>query len=203
MIPGSRYGRLVALHPSGKRGYRTLWMFRCDCGTEVSIIPKSVRRGLTKSCGCLKSDLARERMTTHGMTGSAEFDIWRAIKARCYNANHGKFSRYGGRGISVCTRWKNSFANFFADMGRRPTPSHSVHRVNNDAGYSPKNCVWATATEQARNKSNSLHITYCGETLTPVQWASRIGISAATIRERLAEGLSTDIVLGPRRKTRT
>ena len=159
----------------------------CICGESKIIQFDNLQSGHTKSCGCLMI----ETNTTHGMTGSPEHDVWRQMKNRCKNKSHTSYHRYGGRGISICERW-HKFESFFKDMRRKPTPEHSIDRIDNDKGYFPENCRWATRTEQSRNKSMSqfnksgvcgVYKHKCGK------WAASIGVN----RKNIHIGLFKDI----------
>jgi len=120
---------------------------------------------------------------------------------RCHNQNDSRYSRYGGRGISVCERWRDSFEAFFKDMGRRPSPQHSIDRIDNEKGYSPENCRWASRKEQARNTRESRILTLGGKSMTIAEWAEVTGIPAHTIHSRLSRGQSvTDALTKPNRK---
>lgn len=110
---------------------------------------------------------------------------WRAMKARCFNPNNRKYPRYGARGITVCERWL-VFENFLADMGPRPSPRHSIDRINNDGNYEPSNCRWATMPEQMRNSIAARWVTFNGETLTVTDWAQRLGITQGSMSRRLS-----------------
>jgi len=138
-------------------------------------------------------------MTTHGMAGTPEYKAWKAMKQRCFNPNNKRYSDYGGRGIGVCDRWKNSFQNFLADMGSRPTAKHSLDRINNDGDYCFDNCKWSTKAEQANNRRNNKPlITIENETLTIADWAKKMGFSASVIYRRLELGWSEfDAVMTP------
>jgi len=115
--------------------------------------------------------------TTHGMSKTPEYKAWYNMKDRCFNPNHKCYSDYGGRGIKICDRWKNSFQNFFLDMGSRPTAKHSLDRIDNNADYSPENCRWATKAEQENNKrTNKPLITIGNKTYTIVQWEKKNGL---------------------------
>lgn len=114
----------------------------------------------------------------------AEYAAWKDIRRRCNNKKRKDYARYGGRGIKVCARW-NSFAAFLADMGRRPSKDHSIERRNNDRGYQPDNCFWATRQQQARNKRSSSNLTHDGITLCIADWADRTGIPASNIWNRV------------------
>jgi hypothetical protein len=151
-LTGRRFNRLLVLSHAANKGGRTHWLCRCDCGAEKTVDGGSLVSGNTKSCGCLTVEAAKQRLTTHGRTGSPEHWSWFAMRVRCNNPKSIQFHNYGGRGIRVCERWLNSFENFLADMGRRP-PDTTLHRINNDGNYEPGNCIWATRKEHELNKS--------------------------------------------------
>jgi hypothetical protein len=146
-----KFGRLVVLEvlPS------SLAKCLCECGSSKLIRIDRLRSGNTKSCGCLKREMKIKQLRKHGLRHSSEYTSWRGMKNRCYLRSNKFFSHYGGRGIRVCDRWINSFANFFEDMGRKPTPTHSIDRIDVNGDYEPSNCRWATKTEQSRNKRRS------------------------------------------------
>ncbi|MEM9927268.1 MAG: hypothetical protein AAF915_26585 [Cyanobacteria bacterium P01_D01_bin.50] len=123
------------------------------------------------------------------------YTAWRNMKERCSSSWKPNFHRYGGRGIKVCKRWLESFDAFYQDMGKRPSPKHSIERIDNDGDYSPENCKWATPKEQCRNKSNNRYITYQDKTLTITEWSRKTGWSTATINNRIKRGLPLEQVL--------
>jgi hypothetical protein len=114
---------------------------------------------------------------------------------RCYNPNWKQYADYGGRGIKVCDRWRKSYANFLADIGRRPSPNHSLDRIDHDGDYSPENCRWATAVEQARNRRMARMLTYGGETMCLSAWAERYSLRAQTLGRRLRAGWDAERAL--------
>lgn len=149
---GRTFGRLLVTGPMSRQRLggvsRVFWKCQCSCGEVLEVLSTALASGSVQSCGCLKVD----RLTTHGLSESPEYRAWWQMKQRCYNPRNERFHRYGGRGITVCPEWIRSFEAFFADMGKRPTRDHSIDRINNDAGYAPGNCRWATRSQQQRNK---------------------------------------------------
>jgi hypothetical protein len=125
---------------------------------------------------------------THGMRNSPEYAAWRAMLVRCHTPTAQAYHNYGARGVHVCDRWRHSFENFYADMGPRPSPDHSIDRINNEAGYSPDNCRWATLQQQAVNKRTNVYLEYDGHRLTVAEWSRRVGIAKWCIRARLRAG---------------
>ncbi len=188
-LTGQRFGRYVALHRGVDwRPGNPAWVCRCDCGTEKTVRAASLRRGTTVSCGCYNSENKRamcvERNTTHGMSGSREYIVWSNMVQRCHDPNSTNYSDYGGKGIAVCDRWRK-FENFFADMGQKPSPKHTLDRSDSSLGYSPDNCRWATMKEQENNRTNNRRITFRGETLTLMQWAERTNLRREVIAARI------------------
>jgi hypothetical protein len=124
-----------------------------------------------------------------------EYAIWNNLISRCTNPKNTRYARYGGRGIGVCERWAADFVNFLADMGRRPSSAHSIDRIDNDRGYSPDNCRWATRKEQCRNRASSRFIEFAGASRTAAEWAELIGVSQTTLHARLKAGWTVERAL--------
>lgn len=194
---GDRIGRwtVVALARivDAKGRKRRYAVCECECGQKRNVLLYHLRNRATQSCGCL----IREKHTEHGESNSRlqketpEHSVWSGMISRCTNEKATEYSNYGGRGISVCDRWL-SYANFLEDMGRRPSQEHSIDRIDNEKGYSPGNCRWATRKEQCRNKRTNRLITARGETKTIAEWAEITGLRFGTISERLRHGWSEE-----------
>lgn len=163
-LTGQRFGRLVALsytpgqHKPHKNG---LWKCVCDCGNVVSVYGGSLRAGDTKSCGCLRDEKVTQLNFIHGERNTAMYNIWHGIKNRCLNENNKQYKDYGGRGITICPDWEKDFVAFrdyiLANLGSRPSPAHSIDRINNNRGYEPGNLRWATPAIQSNNRRSSRH----------------------------------------------
>ena len=151
---GQKFGRLFVISMSDirtKGDPKSIhWLCRCDCGNEVTVRGSSLRQGLTKSCGCLHGEKFTNRK--HGQYETPEYKAWEAMIQRCYNPNCRNYKDYGKRGITVCDRWRNNSELFLLDMGKKPSPQHSIDRINNELGYSPDNCRWATRHDQRVNQ---------------------------------------------------
>lgn len=181
------------------------WLCRCACKAERVVQEASLVGGGTRSCGCLRIELARSANTIHGATGrwhrAPEYIAWINMIARCYKPSSVSYERYGARGVEVCNRWrfgeggKTGFQCFYEDMGPRPSDQHSNERIKNALGYRPGNCKWATRAEQARNTSQNRWLTWDGRTLTVRDWATEIGMSPTGLVHRLNRGWSVERAL--------
>lgn len=199
-LTGKVFGRLTVIQrvtASESRNVKaTIWECRCQCGTTKSIRAGSLRSGETRSCGCLYI----ESHTRHGHSSrdrrgkvrSREYVVWLGMINRTTNENSAGYSEYGGRGISMCERWRNSFEAFLDDMGPRPSSRHSLDRINVDGNYEPGNCRWATPLAQMRNTRWNRNITWMGKTQCLQAWANELGMSSKLLSERLRTGWSVD-----------
>ena len=181
LVEGKTFGRWSVIRHAGVDRYNNaLALCECKCGKVRPVMVASLLKKLSQSCGCLKS--------VHGMSGTPEHSAWRSMNQRCTNPKNKRYDNYGGRGITVCPAWRKSFLAFFKDMGTRPTGCHSIDRINNDGGYSKKNCRWALPQTQMRNRSNSLLIKANGCELTVAEWSRRMGIKRSTLVNRIRLG---------------
>lgn len=136
---------------------------------------------------------------THGLSRIAEFRIWMNIFHRCYNRKHRSFKDYGGRGIIMSYEWYISPERFIHDMGPRPSPQHTIERLDNDGPYSKENCIWATRNDQARNKRNNVNLTFNGRTMCLTAWAEEAGVAQKTLWDRIASGWPMEKALAPKK----
>lgn len=200
-LAGQTFNRWTVLARTAGQSKPTMYLCRCTCGTEKNVNAGSLRRGLSKSCGCWRQEygiIAGKSTATHGCTRSPTHNSWTAMRARCRGRNnkaHRDWVGYAARGIKVCDRWMK-FENFLADMGERPSNKHSIDRIDVDGNYEPGNCRWATSSQQRNNKRNSDWLTVGAETLTLAEWANKIGIGRSTLRKRVDMGWPPSRVVG-------
>lgn len=204
-LTGRRYGKLVVQGDGGRhptRGIR-LWRCLCDCGKVTAIAAGPLNNGNSTSCGCVRLANSIAARKTHGETfggkASPEYAIWQAMLRRCLTPSHKQFPLYGGRGITVCDRWRKSFENFLADMGRKPSPSHSIDRIDNDAGYCKENCRWATQKVQVNNRRNTIVVSHQGKTRNLLDWSAALAIPYKTLHNRWKKGERPPVLFAPSR----
>lgn len=180
----------------------SLWLCKCNCGIEKVVASLGLKQGKVKSCGCFRAaalkagrDQLHKNNTIHGQSRTREHHIWQNLIYRCYNPNCPQYDRYGGRGIGVCDKWKESFIAFYEDMGPCPSPKHTVDRIDNDGDYCPENCRWATRKQQANNRRGNRLLTYKGEQKTCAAWAEQFGLTRLIIWQRLGRGWSVEKTL--------
>lgn len=188
---GQRFTRLTVVGQgprvtNGRNGRSTVasWECLCDCGERRNIRKGELLKGSSKSCGCWTQDRRRAR-GTHRDTKSPEYRSWSMMLNRCFNRNSDDFAAYGGRGVTVCEEWQNSYVAFLESMGRRPSSAHSIERIKNDGNYTPDNCKWATPTEQANNRRSSRFVDFRGQRLTLAELARIANVNYGSLRSRL------------------
>lgn len=197
-ITGQIHGRWTVIERAGStpQGQAT-WRCRCECGNEKVLKSIVIRRGISKSCGCLNLEKIRERSTKHGHANegaiSPTYWSWAGMKARCTDPSHKSFQRYGGVGVKVSDDWME-FAKFLADMGEKPEGT-SLDRIDNKGDYSKENCRWATAIEQGRNRKSNRHVTVAGQTKTVAEWTEIYGLPLGAISYRLSAGWDEELAV--------
>ena len=205
LIPiGSVFGRLTILSEA-TRTRRARCLCQCSCGALKIVQFYNLRSGHVSSCGCLRRDIAKQKTYKHGEARKGhvtrEFRLWLSMISRCHYSRNQAYPGYGGRGIVVCERWRTSFGNFLSDMGRRPSPQHSLDRFpDNNGNYEPGNVRWATRIEQAGNTRSTRHLTFRGETLCMSEWGRRLGLGFRLISSRLQKGWTVERALSTPRQ---
>lgn len=192
-IINEKFGKLTVIKFShtinGKRG---MWLCKCDCGKEKIIRRDGLTSGHNTSCGC--------SILNNKKKYPLEYSVWQALRKRCNNKNNPHYANYGGRGINVCKEWDN-FQTFLKDIGPRPSAKHSIDRIDNNKGYSPDNCRWATSFEQASNKRDNRYITINGETKILAEWLRIKHVSKRGFMLRVKRGHSEEEALTLPHKT--
>lgn len=181
---GDKVGNCIFIEEIPKEGgykWKRKAKFKCECGKEFIAIIHKINSGHTKSCGCRNGE-------QHRMFGTPEYESWAHMKSRCYREKDARYSDYGGRGITVCDRWVDSFMSFFDDMGKRPSSNHSLDRINNELGYYKENCRWATKAQQNRNTRQNRYLTYNGKTQSMPDWCDELKLDYNIIRDRIFRG---------------
>jgi hypothetical protein len=198
-LVGEKFGKLTITEWAGKwntvcdpnkRGQcENFWVCFCECGdaehNPVIAMTRWLTKGNTSSCGCNRRK--------HLMTNTRLYHVWSSMIARCTNPKNRSYSEYGGRGIAVCDLWRHSFKDFSADMGDPPTARHTLDRTDNDLGYDPSNCRWATSKQQNRNRRSNHWVEWRGENKTLAEWGEdprliALGITQAYLCERIRKG---------------
>lgn len=187
-LTGQRFGKLTVLRRDGSTSYgKPKWLCQCDCGNNVSVAARSLRKGETKSCGCARQDYF-ERRNNRGCKGNDYYRLWNAIRTRCTCETDMHYKDYGARGIKIADEWKTDFWSFYAYISNLDgfgEPNRSIDRIDNNRGYEPGNLRWATATEQARNRRGNKLLTAFGETKTIAEWAEASGMIYQTLWNRI------------------
>lgn len=191
--PGDAFGRLTVIAEAEKRPEGRYFQCECRCGNVRTVRRYLLWSGRTQSCGCFGRERVIKAKTAHGAaTGGGEtpeYGAWHQMIQRCCNPSHHGHAHYGGRGITICDRWRNSFPSFLADMGLRPSSGHSIDRFpNNDGNYEPGNVRWATLSEQARNKRVNIWVKHGGERRLLIEVCEETGMKYETVMSRRFRG---------------
>ena len=215
-LTGHNFGKLTALETCGVSAgvvKSKLWRCICQCGKEKVTTSTNLVSGKTKSCGCLMAEVRAKRRgvphpssTTHGATTqnkrTPEYTSWISMRQRCRDPNHSCYKNYGAKGISVCDQWRSSFETFLRDMGPRPTPKHSIDRVDPFGNYEPSNCRWASFEQQQNNRANCSYVEVSGVRMTVTELSRKSGIPKSTLQNRLNAmngNFSAEVLLRPHR----
>ena len=208
-ISGQRFGRWIVLGRAPAKGQRPIWRCQCDCGTVIHSDARDIRIGNSRSCGCLRVDVTSNRNTKHGAARRGhqadEWYAWKGMKQRCHNPRNPAYRYYGGRGITVCDAWRESFSAFLQDIGPRPSIRHTIDRINNGGNYEPGNCRWATKAQQSNNRRGTHYVEYDGMqmTLTSLAAYAHVGYNALYRRVIKENQTPTDAVTALQAKRRT
>ncbi len=189
-LKGKRFGRLLVLDRNGvSNNGNVQWLCQCDCGNKTVVDNQSLKRNITKSCGCLAKELKVKGNIKHGMYGTRLNRIWNNMKQRCINPNHNAYKYYGARGIKVCDEWidkENGFINFYNWAMQNGYQEHlTIDRINVNKNYEPDNCRWATRKEQANNTRINHIINFNGESHTIAEWGEILNINKYTLYDRI------------------
>lgn len=189
ILVGQRFHRWIVISACPKSRHQK-YLCRCDCGMEKAVVGTSLTSDGSKSCGCLRREVGKEmsasnfKNKTHGQSRTPVFQAWVDMLKRCNDPKHKSFRNYGGRGITVAPEFKD-FAAFYKEIGPKPSPAHTLDRIDNNKGYIFGNIRWATQRQQMANVRKNISVTFQGETLIVAEWARRIGIDAGTLGQRL------------------
>lgn len=198
-MTGQTFGRLLVIEKAPSRKKNVYWRCVCECGNEVVTQGNALRGGVTKSCGCLNRELAPlkgKKNATHHMSDTRPYHIWRNMRARCNNPKAINYHVYGGRGIKVCDEWNNSFARFWEWASANGYADNlTLDRIDNDKGYSPDNCRWATMQEQQNRRRNNHIITINGISHTAAEWCAEYNIPQSTFFNRIKRGITGERLL--------
>lgn len=181
----------------------TIYLCKCDCGNTKQYSHSSLMSGRVKSCGCLNKELQqkfKDNLVTHGLSSNPCYRVWVDMIKRCTNENSNNYYNYGGRGITVCNEWLNSFEKFYKDMGERPGPEYSIDRKDTNGNYEPNNCKWSTDKEQANNRRNNVIIEYLGEKYTMVELCKKLDIDLIYFRNRYYRNFTIDEIINSYKK---
>jgi len=184
-LAGERFGRLVVLSLAGRNPRR--WLCVCDCGVEKEVRGDNLLSGHTTSCDCLRRERVSEATRSHGMHGTPAYRVWLGMRQRCRDPKRPNWQWYGGRGIQVCERWRDSFEAFFADMGE-PGPGQTIERLDPEGPYSPENCVWADDRTQSRNRRDTIYVDFQGERRKLIDLVEEYGVGRHLVYNRLLLG---------------
>lgn len=179
-LTGETVGRLTIVKRAPNKGVKTMWEYRCSCGNTGIVSASDIAAGRVLSCGCYNKEVVRK----HGMSRTRPYGIYHGIMQRCYNPKCKAYQNYGGRGITVCKEWRDSFETFMEwAISNGYSDDLSIDRIDPNGSYCPENCRWATGKQQLNNTRRNVHIFACGMDLTYAQWAEVLGVSRQSVEK--------------------
>ena len=202
-LTGQKFGRLTVIGLSERQSRKTYWICQCDCGNVSEHRSDGLLNGSIKSCGCYKKEVSAKNVSknhTHKQSGTRIYRIWQAMKNRCFDINDKRYARYGGRGITVCDEWKNNFLMFYQwAIANGYNENLTIDRINNNGNYCPENCRWATAKEQANNRSSNVIYKIGNVTKQLSEWCELFGLNCKSILARFnrEENITMDKLFRP------
>ena len=180
-----------------------VWKCKCDCGNDVLVTGCRLTSNHTRSCGCLLKEINRKKLTKHGKYNTRIYNIYDAMKQRCYNPRNSSYKYYGTKGIKVCDEWLNDFVSFYSwSIANGYKDNLTIDRINADEDYKPSNCRWATYKEQVENRKCNHWITYNGKTQILTQWAKEYNLTYDCLRYRIRSGWDIEKALNTPQKIR-
>lgn len=199
-LTGQKFGRLKVLQFIEIRKHHSYWLCKCNCGNITEVSNSSLRSGKVKSCGCLRKETAKENViksqTTHHLTNTRIYNIWRSMKKRCYLKSYKAYKDYGGRGIRVCDEWRNDFMSFYNwAVANGYKENLTLDRIDVNGNYEPNNCRWVDWKTQQNNRRDNIHIQYNGENKSVYEWANTFDIKYCTLWWRIKNGWSIEDAL--------
>lgn len=192
ILSGSKFGKLQVLNQITKLNNVAYSECICDCGKTITILSSKILKGVFRSCGCIHKSRLLKR---HGFTDDPTWRVWCGMIDRCTKSYRREYKYYGGRGITVCDRWRESFLNFLSDMGERPSLKHTIDRIDNDSEYSPGNCRWTTMYEQVQNRAVTRKILFNGQIKPLKVWCKELSLHFTSIDYRIRNGWDIDRAL--------
>lgn len=188
-LTGQQFGRLTVIERAANKGKQVMWKCRCECGQEIVTRGDNLTSGATKSCGCYNRSQSSKAHTKHGEHNTRLNRIWRKMKNRCTNPSNTSYKNYGGRGITVCQEWADSFETFRDwAMANGYRDALTIDREDVNGPYSPENCRWITNQKQQNNRRDNHYITFNGETRTITEWARLYNLSENALVHRIQRG---------------
>lgn len=190
-LEGKRFHKLLVLEKVNNQNSKTAWKCLCDCGNITFVITSNLTCNRIKSCGCLKNEKLIERNTSHNQRHTNLYEVWKSMKQRCFNPNNKSYKNYGGRGITICDEWKNSFTSFYNwSMENGYKQGLTIDRINNNFNYCPENCRWSDRFVQANNSRWNKHIIINGKDDTLANWLRFYNLSYDKYYKRIKQGFS-------------